>query len=382
MASHEHKYELPMLSGAEREARWRRVRQQMSQAGLDCLVAYGAAGNLSALYLTQVDMEGLAIFPLDSDPIFLLPSGDRWLHWATDSQRWVRDVRPVGDLAGATGDALEQLGARRVGLVDLKGMASAGYTQLMNAVSDYATEDVSQLVYSLRLVKSEEELAMMQRAAAAAADAIQALRTIARPGVRENELYAEMFKTLLAGGCEPASGLSMEATPHPFHPVRKPSMCVLEEGDVVLAHINPRYGGYFGHPHVCLTVGEAQPVIKEMFRVCEEAFETFKANARPGVTLGEVSRKTLGVIEQAGYDWVKEPLAHSIGLAQQEPPVTGVQPSPYPDFELMENQTFGLHPWVGRMADGIGLDSGRAVRITKEGAVPFGPSPRVELMTV
>lgn len=63
MASHEHKYELPMLSGAERDDRWRRVRQEMSQAGLDCLVAYGAPGNLSALYLTQVDMEGLWCWP-------------------------------------------------------------------------------------------------------------------------------------------------------------------------------------------------------------------------------------------------------------------------------------------------------------------------------
>ena len=131
MAPHEHQYELPMLSGTEREGRWRRVRQQMSQAGLDCLVAYGAPGSLSALYLTQVDMEGLAIFPLEGDPIFLLPSGERWLHWATDSQRWVRDVRPVSDLASATGEALEHLGARRVGLVDFKGMGSAGYTQLM-----------------------------------------------------------------------------------------------------------------------------------------------------------------------------------------------------------------------------------------------------------
>jgi hypothetical protein len=119
-----------------------------------------------------------------------------------------------------------------------------------------------------------------------------------------------------------------------------------------------------------------------MFRVCEEAFETFKVEARPGASLGDVCRKTLGVIERAGYDWSKEPLCHSIGLMQQEPPVGGVNPNPYPDFELVENQTFGLHPWVGRMAEGIGIDSGKAVRITKDGAVPFGPAASVELFTV
>jgi len=382
MEPHAHTYEVPMLSQPERDRRWARVREQMDKAGIDCLLAYSGGLSLSALYLTQIDMEGLAVFPGDRDPIFLLPSGDRWLHWAQRSQTWVNDVRPVRDLAAATGEVLEGLAPRRIGLVDFKGMGTSGHTPLMNAVSDYESADASQLVYELRLVKSEEELAMMERAAAAADQAIQALRTTARPGIREHELYAELYKVILAGGCEPASGLSMEATPQPFHPVRKPSTHPLEEGDVVMAHMNPRYAGYFGHPHVCLTVGEPRPEIREMFQVCAEAFETFKASARPGVSLGDACRKTLDVIERAGYDWSKEPLVHSIGLAQNEPPNGGIKSNPYPDFELLENQTFGLHPWVGRMAESIGIDSGRPVRITKDGAVPFGSASTVELYTV
>ena len=73
--------------------------------------------------------------------------------------------------------------------------------------------------------------------------------------------------------------------------------------------------------------------------MCEEAFETFKANARPGVTLGGVSRKTLGVIEQAGYDWVKEPLAwptRSVSLNKSRRSAA-CSPARTPDFELMEN---------------------------------------------
>jgi Xaa-Pro aminopeptidase len=382
MAEHEHRYELPVLSIAERDARWRRVREQMAEHGLDCLLVYGASGNLSAQYLTQIDMDGLAVFPLERDPVFLLPSGERWLHWARGSQDWVEDVRPARDLAAATGDALEQLAPKRIGLVDLKGMGTAAHAAMTNAISDYAQEDASQLVYGERLVKSEEELAMMERAAEAANEAIATLRAIARPGVREHEVYAELMRTLLAAGCEPASAISLESTSRPFHPVRRPSTRELCDGDVVLAHFNPRYGGYFSHPHACFTVGEPRPEIATMFQVCEEAFETFKAEARPGASLGDVCRKTLGVIERAGYDWSKEPLCHSIGLMQQEPPVGGVNPNPYPDFELVENQTFGLHPWVGRMAEGIGIDSGKAVRITKGGAVPFGPAASVELFTV
>ena len=168
----------------------------------------------------------------------------------------------------------------------------------------------------------------------------------------------------------------------PFHPVRLPSMRSVQQGDVVAAHINPRYGGYFGHPHVCIPVGEPRPEIREMFKVCEEAFEAFKAEARPGRSLGDVCRKVLGSVEAAGFDWAKQPLAHSIGLMQQEPPVGGVLPNPYPDFELQENQVFSLHPWVGRIADEIGIDSGRSVVITKDGARPVGTRKQVELFVL
>lgn len=382
MEPHGHSYQVPILSRAERDQRWGRVRAEMREAGLDCLLANSGTGSLGGQYLTHIDMDGLAIFPLEREPVFLLPSGDRWHHWALGSQDWVGDVRPVRGLAGSVGGVLEELKARRVGLVDFKGMHAATYADVMNEVSDCETEDASRVVDRARLVKSEEEMAMMQRAAEVGDEAIAALRAVARPGVRENEVYAEMTRVLLSGGCEPSSGLSLEASPRPFHPVRRPSTRQLEEGDVVMAHINPRYGGYFGHPHVCLTIGEPRPEISDMFRVCEEAFETFKASAKAGASLADVCRKTLGVIENGGYDWRKEPVCHSIGLMQQEPPVGGVLPNPYPDFELVENNTLGLHPWVGHMAAGNGIDSGRSVRITKNGAVPFGATQSVELLTV
>jgi Xaa-Pro aminopeptidase len=375
-----HTYEIPMLSEAERDGRWTRVREQMARAGLDCLLAYSGPSSLSALYLTQIDMEGLAVFPLERDPIFLLPSGERWLHWAQRSQTWVQDVRPVRDLAAATAQTVESLAPRRVGLVELKETGRGQH--LADAINEFDSSDASDLVYALRMVKSPEELAMMEQAARIADRTIQVLRERTRSGIREHELYAEMYGTLLAGGCEPASGISMETTAEPFHPVRKPSTRTISQGDVVMAHINPRYSGYFGHPHVCLTVGEPQPRVKAMFQVAEEAYETFKANARPGVSLGDVCRKTLDVIERHGYDWQKEPLCHSIGLAQNEPPNGGIPSNPYPALELVENQTFGLHPWVGRMAESIGIDSGRAVRITKDGAVPFGGLPSIELYSV
>ena len=136
-------------------------------------------------YLTQIDMEGLAVFPLDRDPLFLLPSGERWLHWAQGSQTWVQDVRP-GPGTGC-GGRWRGRGTRaaphRAGRVE--GIGDRGHAQLMSAINEYESLDASQLVYEQRLVKSAEELAMMEQAARAADRVIERMRAVARPGIRE-----------------------------------------------------------------------------------------------------------------------------------------------------------------------------------------------------
>ena len=372
-------YDIQMLSLAERDRRWQRVRTRMESDGLDCLVAYGSGGGTGAQYLTHIDIEGVAVFPLEGDVMFLTP--ERWRHWARRSQSWVQQVLPAESYAAALSNALGTLRPKTIGLVDLRAAGAARNQELMGALTEHEHRDVTAIVDDLRLVKSAEEIAMMEHAAEVADQAVDRLLREAHAGVPENRLHADMIQTLLAGGCEPASMISCEASPRPFHPVRRPSQRPLAEGDVIVAHMNARYSGYFVQPHICVTVGPPSAEVSSMFQACQEAFETFKERARPGANLGDVCRTSLAVIEKAGYEWAKEPLTHSIGLSQQEKPVGGSLPQPYPAHELQEGNVFVVHPWVGHMDREVGIDSGCNVLVTNNGGKAIGSRPTVELFT-
>src|SRR5712692_1561957 len=156
-------YEVPKLSLSERDQRWRRVRARMEAEGLDCLVAYASGGGTGVQYLTHVDIEGLVIFPLDREVMLLTP--ERWRHWAQRSQDWVHRVLPADSYAGTLGTALSELRPRRIGLVDFRAAGAARHQELMGALSAYQHQDATALIDDLRLVKSAELIAMMERAA-------------------------------------------------------------------------------------------------------------------------------------------------------------------------------------------------------------------------
>src|SRR5262249_61475785 len=67
------------------------------------------------------------------------------------------------------------------------------------------TEDASDLVRLLRLVKSPAELAYVRRAGQLADAALAAANRLTVPGARVGEIYGEMQKVILAGDGDPSA---------------------------------------------------------------------------------------------------------------------------------------------------------------------------------
>src|SRR5438445_1950042 len=109
-----------------------------------------------------------------------------------------REVSDVPDVEWGGYNPAERLaalvrGARRVGLVGVNatfgiGMPYAHYAELRESVPDVV--DVTRDFQRLRLVKSDEEVEWLRRAAELSDASLLALRDAARPGVTEFELVA------------------------------------------------------------------------------------------------------------------------------------------------------------------------------------------------
>src|SRR5215210_4311808 len=91
---------LPQFSLAERDRRFRAVREQMAVQGLDLLLAPHNTGDWDnyqpdVRYLTQIGGNGTAaavVFPLEGEAIAIARDAGR-VDWWKRAQTWVADVR-------------------------------------------------------------------------------------------------------------------------------------------------------------------------------------------------------------------------------------------------------------------------------------------------
>jgi Xaa-Pro aminopeptidase len=198
----------------------------------------------------------------------------------------------------------------------------AKYRELENKIPGLTLVPTSDLIESLRLVKEDEEVERIQRAAAIADAAFEHILGVLRPGLTEREVALELEMFMRRQG---ATGPSFEtivasgwraALPHGVA-----SDKVIEEGDLVTLDYGAVFDGYCSDLTRTVVVGRASERQREVYGHVLAANELAVAAARPGLTgheLDAVARDYLtshGLGEAFGHS-----LGHGIGLAIHEAP--------------------------------------------------------------
>ena len=211
--------ELPRLSLAERDRRYAAVRKQMAARGLDAIVLWGWPMmwdfyTANARYLSPIGGNAefnVLIFPAVGEPtsIIHMPTFlDGW-HAAQD---WVKDIRPrTKTWADSVASRIKELKLER-GKIGMDGLAGPldpdgwlphdVYQQLTALLPDAGIVGLDDMLEKIRAIKSEEELGVLRKAAALGDLMLASCRDVARPGVKECEVYAAMMQTMMANGGE------------------------------------------------------------------------------------------------------------------------------------------------------------------------------------
>jgi Xaa-Pro aminopeptidase len=409
----------PTLSLAERDRRWSLIRREMESRDLDCLIIAGNQDNwaynfASVRYVTGIGDMGWALFPREGDPIryvwWTLPTEVRAAPethpltqrildragrrrsprnpWALD-ETWVHDVRQFGpEFSKAIVAGLRDLGVER-GRLGLVGTSQdwepeglfpvTTYLRLVEALPDAdIVFDVGDVIERLRLVKSAEEIACMDKAAEIADAAIDCMREVAAEGVDEARVYAQTMATMLERGSERYAMIWWTCGRTPTHtrlfaPVNRP----LERNDVIIPEFTPRYGGYVAHPHQPAVVGEPYPEMEEMFELLRATRDDALSRLRPGVTMQEQFDLLTKPLEEAGYSWLHCPW-HGLGLAGLEWPNApfwgGTEPvtaAPM-DMRWEEGMTVAYEPMISTPDRKVSMAIGDTVVVTADGARRLG----------
>jgi Xaa-Pro aminopeptidase len=389
------------FSHPEMDRRWSLANDLMDRLGLDALLVFGNSGvnrhnEANIFWLSN---------HLDLHHNYLIAPRDRGLEPAlfTGLANHVPNARQVSDIpliewggynpAKTVCKRLIEIGVSRgrLGLVGVNskfamGMPYQHYSTLLEALPNLDLVDVTADFSSLRLVKSEEEIVWLRKAAAFTDRAIYALQEQVRAGLAEYALLGIIEGAYRSAGGQPhiafLRSMSMDV-PDGCLPAQNPSDRRIETGDVIITEISASYWGYSGQIHRPIFVGaEPTPAWAQMFETAREAYRRIASVIRPGAVEGDVIREA-SVIGENGYR-IYDDLIHGYGVDIQPPlidrscqaywPWDEQHPAP-PGRSFEKNMAVVIQPNPTTPDERMGLQLGSLTIVTEEGAASLHEVP-------
>ncbi|HEU4649918.1 MAG TPA: type I methionyl aminopeptidase [Croceibacterium sp.] len=190
----------------------------------------------------------------------------------------------------------------------------------------HVTADMS--VYRDGTIKlhGPEGFAGMRRAGRLAAEILDALAPLVRPGVSTEALDTAVREMTLDGGAVPATmgyrGYAHSCCISINHVVCHgiPSPKTLREGDIVNIDVTPLLDGWHGDSSRMYLVGDVSLKARRLVEVTYECLMLGIAQVRPGVRLGDIGAAIQAHAEQYRYGVVRDFCGHGLGRLFHDAP--------------------------------------------------------------
>jgi Xaa-Pro dipeptidase len=357
---------IPRLSLAERDRRYRAVREAMTADNLDVLICPASTARweqtmADSRYLTTIGgfgTETLTIFPREGEvTAYVFNRSAFWLA----AQGWVSDVRDGRNLwLKNIEERLSELKLTtgRIGIAGLSGL-----TRTPDGIIPYATvEGVKQafpraeivnataLMSRVRQVKSAEEIELLRRATAIAEAMVGTLADL-KPGDTERTAFANMTHKLIVEGGDLPAMMIIGSGPDLQHGMFVPTMRPLAARDVITGEVEGRYAGYSGQIIRPVVLGQPRGDFRELMGINVAVFNDVLTAMKAGATLGSVLGAYEAAVARHGGGACKKayPLMHARGLGDEYPTVLSPDDiAKHGDFKLEAGMAFVLKPRVAK----------------------------------
>jgi methionyl aminopeptidase len=176
------------------------------------------------------------------------------------------------------------------------------------------------------IVKSEGEIAAMQRAGMVVASTLKTLSKEIKAGMTTCELDDIAVGELARYGATssfkgyggfPAT-LCVSINDEVVHGI--PGNRMIREGDIVSLDFGAIVDGFHGDAALTVGIGNISPQAKQLLEVTKGALEAGIAAARPGAHLSDISAAVQHYAESRGFSVVREYTGHGIGRKMHEDP--------------------------------------------------------------
>ena len=203
--------------------------------------------------------------------------------------------------------------------------------------------DVGPEIRRRRLIKTDEEVEKLQRAAAITDEAGERVIERLRAGMSEVDVALLMGSAIGELGGQLSFPTLVQSGPNSSLPHWEPSGRKLSAGDLVLLDFGASFGGYKADSTRMAVIGEPSAKQREIHELVLAAHDAAIAAVRAGVTTGDVDAAARSVIEAGGYgEQFFHRIGHGIGLEGHEDP--SLDPGSKTVLEV--GMTFTVEPGV------------------------------------
>lgn len=199
------------------------------------------------------------------------------------------------------------------------------YTTLLKSLrynKGIVLKGVRGLIESLRVVKDHNEIAMLRRSAAIAAESFVAIKKMIRPGMSELDVQRELEYILKKRGSQkPAFDIIIASGMRSAMPHCRPDETKIRNNDLVLIDMGAVYKGYHSDLTRPIFLGKIPAFVKRIGAIVLEAQLAGLKAVRPGIETSSVDRACRQVIEREGYGrYFGHSAGHGVGREIHEAP--------------------------------------------------------------
>jgi Xaa-Pro aminopeptidase len=343
----------PELTTQEKKRRWSLLKKKLREAGLEGLVVYGGSQlGVPVRYLTNAwgNKGNAVIFPVEGEPRFLIPTDAMQnARSLIDEGCWLpeEDVHLSAHLASDLAKHLKELKLHksRVGIDSLLFWPARDYMTVTELCPGLQPVEAHRLFGEIRGPKSDEELALMEKAIHISDLAHYAFVANFRPGMSEAEAAAKANEVLEAHGVGDRIIL-IHTQPDMTYP-HFPGARVIRKSDVVI--FSPEFTRKLGYGAQMIRAycwAPPKGTLKRMYSCCAELRQMVLEEFRPGLEIVEAGQRIKELVSKWGFESLK--LGHAVGLSYGDAPYITADPQErdFMEWTILSGEVYAVHPMI------------------------------------
>lgn len=311
-------------------SRIQKAQDRMKQQGID---AYLILTHDDYIYFFGEDRyQPRAVIPAQGMPIIVTFSGEEE---EVKTSLGVEDVRIFGSVGQQIKDVVQimrgMIGEKEKLIIGVQmwfGTPAFLLNMFKRANPIVEVVDIARVMDDLRMVKDESEIGLIQHAAEIAVIGMKTAVKTLKAGITENDVAAEVeYSMRKAGGHGVATPVYVNSGIRSGWLHGTASDKIIENGDLVVLDLVPRYQGYCANLCRTFVIGEPNNKQLDMYDTYKRAQSAAIDSLKPGVKVRDLDATAKSIYTENGYDeFYVAGIGHSIGLSFEETPAPTIHP--------------------------------------------------------